>query len=121
MPVTYRGSRNSVSGFAKSVGPFGSTMSSPFAATGGKIIQKEEKFLPSVAKKRVLHKFFEVATMQDPVQPGALTANFDSSKVTAAIVNQVSKEHQLIQSQLMRQATQSRQTTTQGRNSRQAA
>ena len=94
MPATYRGNRNSLGGFAKSVGPFGSTVTSPFATTGSKIVQKDEKFLPSVHKKRVLHKFFEVATMQDPVQPGALTANFDSSKVTAAIVNQVSKEHQ---------------------------
>ena len=48
-------------------------------------------------KQKVLNKFFEVATMQDPVQPTAVIGNFDSSKVTAAIVNQVSKEHQLIQ------------------------
>ena len=40
--------------------------------------------------------------MQDPVQPSAVIGNFDSSKVTAAIVNQVSKEHQLIQAQISR-------------------
>ena len=38
-------------------------------------------------KQKVLNKFFEVATMQDPVQPTAVIGNFDSSKVTAAIVN----------------------------------
>ena len=36
--------------------------------------------------------------------------NFDSSKVTAAIVNQVSKEHQLIQAQISRNQA-SRETT----------
>ena len=43
-----------------------------------------------------MNKFFEVSSMQEPVLPGTINSNFDSSKVTAAIVNQVTKEHQLI-------------------------
>ena len=71
-------------------------VTSPFAASGAAQIMGDASnapFLPVVQKQKVLNKFFEVSTMQEPVQPGAVAGNFDSSKITAAIVNQVSKEH----------------------------
>lgn len=72
-----------------------SNIVSPFSGTANKIVssRNEEMYLPSVQKQRVLNKFSEVVTMQEPVVAGALNANFDSSKVTAAFVNEVNREH----------------------------
>ena len=47
---------------------------------------KDGKYLPVVQKQRVLNKFFQVATMRDPPD-SYITNTFDSSKVTAGIVN----------------------------------
>ena len=57
------------------------------------ITDERALYLPALQKQKVLNKFFEVATMHEPIQPGSIVGNFNSSRVTAAIVNQVSKEH----------------------------
>ena len=59
-------------------------------------IRSPSTFLPGLEKQKVLNKFFEVSTMQSPVRRNLVVSKFDSSKVTAAIVNQVTKEHRLI-------------------------
>ena len=92
--------------FAKSVHNKPTTLNSPFTEAGNDIVMNnssidQQKFLPGLQKQKVLNKFFEVATMQEPeVAGGSGRNNFDSSKVTAAIVNQVAKEHQILQDQL---------------------
>jgi len=60
----------------------------------------------------VLSKFFEVATMQQKREHGSMNPHLDSSKVTAAIVNQVSKEFKLMQAHAMRAATHSRSSSS---------